>query len=63
MNSTLATLVFAFFIILGCIALLSISLLFSGRHRIRGGTCGRDPTKKEDECDKDDNGCGLCGKK
>jgi hypothetical protein len=55
MSSLLFTLAIAFVIVLISIGLLAIGWLISGRARIRAGTCGRDPTKKQDEKE----GCGT----
>jgi hypothetical protein len=54
MNSMIITLLIAVFIILLCIGLLGIGLVLTGKSKIRGGMCGRVPTKKRDESD----GCG-----
>lgn len=64
MSNVLITILIAALVIGGCIVLLSISRLLSGRTRIQGGMCGKDPTKKKESCDdkNDDDSCGLCGR-
>jgi hypothetical protein len=65
MSNLWITLLIASIIILISLALLSISLIFTGKQRIRPGMCGKDPTKKKEECDKDkdnDDSCGLCNR-
>ncbi len=64
MSTTFFTLAAAFVVIVLCAALLGISLLFTGKSRLRIGMCGRVPTKKKN--DKEGCGtkytCGLCSK-
>jgi hypothetical protein len=57
------TLILAFIIIAIAIALLAISWIVTGKSTIRGGSCGRDPSKKKDsdECGTDVS-CSLCHK-
>lgn len=53
----------AFFLFLAAVLLISISLLLTGRNRVRGGSCGRFPAnKRDDECGKDQS-CDLCSPK
>lgn len=64
MSSLFVTLLATFFIIIVCVSLLGISMLLTGRSRLRIGMCGRTPTKKQSK----DRGCGtqytcgLCGR-
>ncbi|MCB1112105.1 MAG: hypothetical protein H7A37_08035 [Chlamydiales bacterium] len=62
MENLLQTIVIAFVIFGGALALLGLGWLVTGKKKLRGGTCGRDPTKKQDDpscqsrcelCDKD----------
>jgi hypothetical protein len=55
MSSLVLTLTLAFVVTVFAILLLAISWLITGKLKIRGGTCGRDPTKKQAE----DENCGT----
>lgn len=55
MNTLLLTVAIAFVIVVFAVGLLGIGWLLTGKSKIRGGTCGRDPTKKKSE----DKGCGT----
>jgi len=64
MSSLILTLTLAFVVTVIAILLLAISWLITGKSKIRGGTCGRDPTKKqpEDEDCGTKTSCQLCKK-
>ena len=63
MTSFVITLLLAFAVVAAALVLMGISWWLTGSLRIRGGTCGRDPTKPRDKnsCGNDIT-CGLCGK-
>jgi hypothetical protein len=66
----LPTLALAFIVILIAVGLLAISWLLTGKAKICGGSCGRDPTAKKtsakkkgsEACQNDQSSCGLCGR-
>lgn len=61
MNKLFETVSFATVLIILALILISISLLFTGRQRIKSGTCGRFPKKgKENEICENKGGCDLC---
>lgn len=63
MSQWMLTLGLAFFLVFVAILCLGIGWLITGKTRVRGGMCGRDPTKKEDSCDDtEDKGCSVCHK-
>lgn len=50
----------AFVVIVLALACLAIGWLITGKTKIEGGACGRDPTKKrEDDCQ---SLCSMCSK-
>lgn len=54
------TLVIAFIVIVLALAAMAIGWLITGKNKIQRGSCGRDPTKKQDEnCT---SSCNLCTK-
>lgn len=64
MESFFKTLALSFVFIVAALALLGIGWLITGRQKIKGGTCGRDPTRKQDKkCGGPDLSCPTCGKK
>lgn len=61
MSTVLVTLAIAFVVVLLAVGLLGLSWLLKGRSTLRPGSCGRDPTKKQDdeECGTDTT-CSVC---
>ena len=61
MSTLLVTLVLSFIIVLFALCALAIGWLITGKSKIKGGTCGRVPKKKEevDGCGTDIS-CDLC---
>ena len=64
MSTLFATLLITFVIIIICVSLLGISMLLTGKSRLRVGMCGRVPTKKrgKDAGCGTEYSCGLCGR-
>lgn len=64
MSTFSITLLVTFAIIIICLSLLGISMLLTGKSRLRVGMCGRVPTKKrgKDSGCGNEYTCGLCGK-
>ncbi len=60
MSNLFLTLVIAFVIIVIAIACLAIGWLVTGKTKIERGACGRDPTKKTDECHTESSSCSVC---
>lgn len=64
MSQILTTILIAFALVILAIALMGIGWLITGKSKLRGGMCGRLPSKKSDGdtgCDTQ-TGCGICGK-
>jgi len=61
MDSLLTTAVLASFILFIGLLLLGIGWVITGKVLLKGGMCGRDPTKKKGSCDTDVS-CTLCDK-
>jgi hypothetical protein len=57
MTTLLFTLGLAFGVILIALAFLGIGWLLTGKARLCGGACGRDPTKKEGDKSSCQLGC------
>jgi hypothetical protein len=64
MDNFLLTMFLAFIIIVVALIFLALSWFFKGKSCIRAGSCGRDPTKKQDDesCGTQKT-CGLCESK
>lgn len=58
MSTLVITIIIASILIELALIGLGISWLLTGKSSLRPGACGRDPTKKKDECSK--NSCDLC---
>lgn len=64
MSQLLITLGIAFALITLGILLMGIGWVITGKSKLKGGMCGRAPSKKNDpetECNRQ-TGCGICGK-
>lgn len=55
----LLTLFIAFILVAISLALLALGWLVSGKSKIRGGSCGRNPHQKQSDC-QEDQSCSLC---
>lgn len=61
MENLLQTILFAGVFVIIALCLLGLGLLITGKQKIKGGTCGRDPNKtKDDSCGTPRSGCSLC---
>lgn len=61
MEHFLQTAFFAGIVVIIALCLLGIGWIITGKQKIKGGTCGRDPTKKKDDsCGTPRSGCSLC---
>lgn len=54
------TAIIAFVLFLIAIILISTGLILMGKSRIRGGSCGRLPSKNKDDSCGTDQSCSLC---
>ena len=63
MSSILLTIAIAFIVVLLAIGLLAIGWLTTGKSILKSGACGRNPTKKDENCSENNASCGLCQKK
>lgn len=54
------TIIVAFALFLIALVLISSGLILAGRSRIRGGSCGRLPSKDKDDTCGTDQSCNLC---
>lgn len=54
------TFLLAFILVILALMGLGIGWMITGKSKIRGGTCGRDPTKKKDPSCGENKSCGLC---
>lgn len=60
MQNFLETTTIAIVLVAAALVLIGISLLITGKQKIKSGTCGRDPTKKaDDECGTKSH-CQIC---
>lgn len=58
------TIIIAFIITLIAVGLLAISWLLTGKSKIKLGSCGRDPTNKDENCAENKGiSCILCKRK
>jgi len=62
MNFTL-TLLIAFIVTMVAASLLGIGLILTGKSKVKLGSCGRDPNKKQDDDCGTNVSCTLCDKK
>lgn len=62
MSNLFLTLVLAFVFIVLAIACLAIGWLITGKSKIERGSCGRDPTKKQNTDCGGEVSCTLCEK-
>lgn len=60
MESFFETVVLAFVFIVAALALLGIGWLITGKQKIKGGTCGRNPNEKKDKSCGEKRSCSLC---
>ncbi|MEC7840028.1 MAG: hypothetical protein VX777_08320 [Chlamydiota bacterium] len=63
MDNFIETLIFASVLIIIALIFLGLGWLITGKQKIRGGTCGRDPTKERDGDCSTKSACQLCDKK
>jgi hypothetical protein len=56
----LETFSIAAILIIIALLLIGLSWLLTGKQKIKGGTCGRDPTKKQDKSCGTKVDCQLC---
>lgn len=56
------TLLFTIGLFFLSLILIALSLFLTGKMRVRIGSCGKFPGKKE-SCDKDSSSCDLCSNK
>lgn len=62
MSELLPTVIVATLLVLAAVFALSIGFLLTGKHKIKGGSCGRAPSKKMDDSCGTDATCNLCKK-
>lgn len=64
MTTLTTTVLLAFLIIGAALALIGIGWLITGKSKIRGGACGRDPhqLRKDENCGNSSFSCQLCEK-
>jgi len=60
LENFLETLTFSVVFIVIAFVFLAIGWLITGKQKIRGGTCGRDPTKERDKNCATKSRCQLC---
>lgn len=62
MSTLTTTIIIAFIIFAGALALIGIGWLITGKSKIRGGACGKDPhqLRKDEKCGNSSFSCQLC---
>lgn len=57
MSTLITTIILALIIVIICLGFLGLGALLTGKSKIKLGSCGRDPTKKD--CGEKKS-CGVC---
>lgn len=60
MNSLLPTVIIASVLVLAALFALSIGWVLTGKHKIKGGTCGQAPSKRKNESCGTEASCIIC---